>query len=200
VYPPPVGSEVTQRTEANISMKGKHIKRKEVLQKDYRIFSKFREHFGHDRVQPFFGNESVAKLLSLFGNACAIVGAHGAGLANVMFSAPHTYVLEISTYTVNMRIAPLHPNRTISYRTNVEAGKGMNVVWDIYRLGWDSMTPPLDVQRVLKFRPPYATNFIYQHVNFGSNFVLTESDIDTIVRVTCESTNKHMIPPLSPQC
>ena len=47
----------------------------------------------------YWGNESVAATLRLFaGGAAAVVGYHGAGLANVVFSPQPLCVIELSTY------------------------------------------------------------------------------------------------------
>jgi hypothetical protein len=49
-------------------------------------------------VVPFFGNESLSEMIRLFSSACAVVGTHGAGHANTIFSRKDALVVEISTY------------------------------------------------------------------------------------------------------
>lgn len=48
-------------------------------------------------VYVYRGNESVAQTVSIFGNARAVVGYHGAGFANTMLSAHGACVVEAST-------------------------------------------------------------------------------------------------------
>lgn len=50
-------------------------------------------------VREYAGNESVRSTLSLFSQAQAVVGVHGAGLTNSVFAVHPVSVIEISTFT-----------------------------------------------------------------------------------------------------
>lgn len=67
---------------------------------------------GSCAVKVFDGSGSVKDTISLFRGASAVVGYHGAGLANVVFALNGTVVVEVTTYT--------DMNGTHSWRTNME--------------------------------------------------------------------------------
>ena len=47
------------------------------------------------RVKPYYGNESLIETISLFRDAEQVVGYHGAGFANILFSGPYTRATEM---------------------------------------------------------------------------------------------------------
>jgi hypothetical protein len=53
---------------------------------------------GRDAVRVYHGTETVLDTISLFRSARAIVGYHGAGLANAVFARNGTRVIEITTW------------------------------------------------------------------------------------------------------
>jgi hypothetical protein len=173
---------------------------------DYRIIRAFQDRFGADKVVPYFGNISTEETVEVFSNACAVVGPHGAATANIVFSQPNTYVLELSTHDIDMNIVPnRHPNLTIDYISNVEAGMGTGVTWDLYKIGWDKIFPPFTTFLLHAIQQQGAnTTFIqikansraiHNHINFKTNFVLDLADFAAIVELTCTNVkhlSKHM--------
>lgn len=72
-------------------------------------------------VKEFHGNESTAQTMAMFPQSKVIVGYHGTGLANALFSPPGTIVLEFTTmrdiasnalWRSNAGLAKVHPNLT----------------------------------------------------------------------------------------
>lgn len=162
-------------------------KKKPDYKNDYRIIRVFQEQFGVDNVVPYFGNVSTEESLGIFSHACAVVGPHGAATANIVFSPPHTYVLEVSTHSIvsNIHVVPIyHPNITVNYMSNAEAGMGTGATWDLYTVGWEKVFPPVN---------PYVRGHqIKAHIQFKSHFILDLSDYKAMAELTCSNV-KHML-------
>ena len=72
-------------------------------------------------VQIFHGNETVVQTMAMFAQSNVVIGYHGAGLANALFSPAGTIVLEFTTmkdvdsialWRTNAVIGKVHPNLT----------------------------------------------------------------------------------------
>ena len=64
---------------------------------DLSIVDSFKQKFGAKRISTYFGNESASDVIQLFHNAIVVIGIHGAGVVNTLFSnAEKTLVLEIT--------------------------------------------------------------------------------------------------------
>eukprot|EP00850_Spirogloea_muscicola_P015476 SM000118S25619 [mRNA] locus=s118:372481:375146:- [translate_table: standard] len=85
--------------------------RSRFLNQEAEILSGLKERYGQKRVRSFWGNETIAELKALFGDAVLYIGPHGAGLANTIFMAPGSALLEIRpnayTNTCHHHIADL---------------------------------------------------------------------------------------------
>lgn len=81
----------------------------------------------------YTGREDVFSTLRIFGSAAAIVGYHGAGLANAIFVPHHTCVVEISTY---MNVS----SNTLPWRANEHK---RTQAWSPERIHWQSYRIPL---------------------------------------------------------
>lgn len=77
--------------------------------------------FPNWNVQVFYGNETAARTMDMFAQSKVVIGYHGAGLANVLFSPPGTVVLEFTTmkdvgsravWRTNAVLEKIHPNLT----------------------------------------------------------------------------------------
>jgi hypothetical protein len=64
---------------------------------EHRLMARFQAATGL-AVRPYRGDEDAAETLSLFANAAAVVGYHGAGHVNAVFTPHPVCVAEISTY------------------------------------------------------------------------------------------------------
>ena len=82
------------------------------------ILEAFRSAFPKWRVQVFHGNETVVQTMAAFSQSKVIVGYHGAGLVNALFSPPGAVVLEFTTmrdvnttalWRSNAGLATIHP-------------------------------------------------------------------------------------------
>jgi hypothetical protein len=73
--------------------------------------------------------------------ACAIVGYHGAGHTNAMFSRNNTYVLEVSTFEKP------GDNTSIwrSNRQNTVMKMDNTVVWEVYPIELECLRPTLNL-------------------------------------------------------
>jgi hypothetical protein len=94
-------------------------------------------------VIPFYGNESVLDTITLFSNACAVFGTHGAGHTNAIFCRKDALVVEINTY-----IAPeSHTDvdaAPISWRSNegaIVTGLDFHMKWIKYHVEYSNMRP-----------------------------------------------------------
>lgn len=85
------------------------------------IVAALRSAFPTFHVQVFHGNETAAQTMAVFSQSKVVVGYHGAGLANVLFSPPGTVVLEYTSladvdstalWRSNANLTRLHPNLT----------------------------------------------------------------------------------------
>jgi hypothetical protein len=70
-------------------------------------------------ITSYFGNESAAEMLALFASADLIVGYHGAGLINIVFSKPSATVLEFVLFaTLDLLAPPRKHWPGFTYRSN----------------------------------------------------------------------------------
>ena len=67
-------------------------------QYDYSLLEYVKSAFGGDVVVPYFGNESLRDTVSVFSRACVVLGIHGAGFSNVIFSRRNTLAIEITLH------------------------------------------------------------------------------------------------------
>ena len=63
------------------------------------LISALGSEFGAERIRVYYGNESLEETVHIFNSACAVVGYHGAGSMNLVFSCPGTLHLELTTYS-----------------------------------------------------------------------------------------------------
>jgi hypothetical protein len=54
--------------------------------------------FGRENILVYTGRESLAKTVKFFRRACAVIGYHGAGAINMLFTPPSTLCLEIVVF------------------------------------------------------------------------------------------------------
>lgn len=74
------------------------------------IFDLLREYFSVNQsanraltVVRFYGNETFNNTVSIFSSSSYVIGAHGAGLVNIMFMHPNTSVIEIRPQNFDVR-------------------------------------------------------------------------------------------------
>lgn len=85
----------------------------------------------------YWGNESVAETLDLFANAAAVVGFHGAGLVNVLFTPHAACLFEVSGYIAT--------NRSIEGRLVGRQGSPLDIrLWAHQKLRYDAMFLPIE--------------------------------------------------------
>ena len=96
------------------------------------------------RVLEFHGNESMQQQIRLFASSSAVVGIHGAGLANLVFNVEPVCVLEINTY---MSSEVQKDGRGLGrgaglalFRTNAVAA----LLWNAANIRWQSYRVPLN--------------------------------------------------------
>jgi len=85
-----------------------HMRR---LTQGHLIFSQLQTHFSVNqstnralRIVRFYGNESFEQTVSLFSSSSYVIGAHGAGLVNIMFMHRNTSVIEIRPNNFNIQV------------------------------------------------------------------------------------------------
>ena len=85
-------------------------------------------------VVQYTGQESMATTLRMFADARAVVGVHGAGLANALFALAPVTVLEIGTY-----LSPTGtPTGRAEWRSNgMLALLSPAIDWILYRLPYE---------------------------------------------------------------
>ena len=115
------------------------------------LFRQLASHLPHYELAIFYGNETVAETVCAFASAAAVVGVHGAGLANTIYSRPGTVVVELSP--VGNHQKGLGPGgRTMSWRRHTAACTGSRMPCAmIQRRSWTSRTA-----RTLPMRPSAA--------------------------------------------
>lgn len=159
--------------------------------RDLRIIDVFKSRFGANRVKVYFGNTSTEEQLSLFSNACAIVGPGGAAFGNVLFAQPYTYILELYSCIPHLTE---QGQVLVRYESNVEAALGTGVTWDIYRVGLDKITmftPPYQFENVTQTLEIMGNGHVLTRIGYESNFVLSMRDYHIMVNTTCSNV-KHL--------
>ena len=89
-----------------------------------------------DTVVAYYGNETVSETISIFSRACVIIGVHGAGFANIVFSRPKTLAIEITVPSFRQK-----SNFTLM-RSNEELIWNTEFMWHKYVVEWASMRQP----------------------------------------------------------
>jgi hypothetical protein len=89
-----------------------------------------------DNVVAYYGNETVEDTIRIFSRACVIIGVHGAGFANIVFSRPRTLAIEIT-----VPLYRLKSNFTL-IRSNEELVRNTEFFWHKYVVEWDNMRQP----------------------------------------------------------
>jgi hypothetical protein len=94
-------------------------------------------------VVPFFGNESVSEMIRLFSSACAVVGTHGAGHANTIFSRRDALIVEISTYAAPQSLTDIDTEPVLwrSNEYNVATGLDYGMKWTNYHVEYAYLRP-----------------------------------------------------------
>ncbi len=116
------------------------------------ILTAFKSAFPTWDVQVFHGTESVAQTMGIFSQSRVIVGYHGAGLANALFTPLGTVVLEYTTmsdinsttlWRSNAGLAKMHPDLTwIQHAVDVDRldqGPGKGTATNAVRATRNSM-------------------------------------------------------------
>ena len=84
------------------------------------------------------GRQSVAEQISLFDQAAIVVGAHGAGLTNVVFCRPGAVLYEIHpSFYLNPCFWRLAQVAGLDYHTDIFGDEATNVAW-IHDLEWSA--------------------------------------------------------------
>jgi hypothetical protein len=156
--------------------------------KDFRIIDVFKARFGADRVRVYFGNSSTQEMLDIFSNACAIVGPAGAGFANVLFSQPSAYILEVDSYIPSLTQAS---ELVVRYESNIEAGLGTGVTWDIYKTGFDRLIPPFVFDNLTHTILTKHHNYIFIRIAYECNYLFDMQDYLNLAETTCTNV-KHL--------
>ncbi len=73
---------------------------------------------------------SLDQQIALFRNARLVIGPHGAGLANVVFSAPNTVLYELlADHRINSCMNRLAQLRGVHYWCDVHMGEDRHGLW-----------------------------------------------------------------------
>mmetsp|Transcript_6985 Transcript_6985/g.11670 ORF Transcript_6985/g.11670 Transcript_6985/m.11670 type:complete len:460 (+) Transcript_6985:2358-3737(+) len=159
---------------------------------DHRINDVFRERFGPEKVKVYYGNSTTEELLDMFSNACAIVGPGGAAFGNVLFAQPYTYILEIYTYIPSIKSGS-RSNIVVRFESNIEAGLGTGVTWDVFGAGLENLTPPFPhgLTNISRDLMEKGNHHMFVRIGYESNFLFTMQDYHNMVNATCKNV-KHL--------
>jgi hypothetical protein len=94
------------------------------------------------------GNESMPDVVHLFASACAVIGYHGAGHTNTIFSRSTALIIEVTTFSAPAQSSKdLAPRGNDIWRSNkaaVQEGIDHTGKWVVYYVGYEQLWPSLN--------------------------------------------------------